>query len=134
MNKTFIAFATLTAIALSGAAYADDKASIETKATTKIEKDNDGSYTEKRKITEESKDDTGKTSRETTVKASVEEDGDSEKTVKTEIVNDPKGLLNKEKTVIKDTAENKNGTLTTKHLKKVNGETVEEHQEEHATR
>ena len=51
--------------------------------------------------------------------------------MKTTTTDDPKGLFNKTKTTTEDTVKSDaDGKMKTSHKKKVNGKTVEEHEEE----
>jgi hypothetical protein len=129
MNKVLTLLAATAGVAFATAALADEKAKIETKATTSIEQDSD-SYEEKRELSQDSRDASGRLSNETTVKIEAEADGDAERTATTKMVEDPKGLGNKTRTVTKDTVKREDGQVTTKHTKKVNGKIVEEGERE----
>lgn len=126
MNKTILLITAAAGLALAAPAFAEE-VTTESKATTKVDRDSDGSYTEKRTTTQSRKDSEGtNVSAKTTVEVEADEDGNVEKTVKTEQVRDPKGLFNKEKTVVTDKVKAKDGEVETTHKKKVNGKTVEE--------
>jgi hypothetical protein len=126
MNKTLMICAAVTGISfIVPAAFADTMKS-EIKSKTTMEKDEKGNYDAKRTTTSESVDSSGTLNKtDTTVKVDVDADGDASKTVTTENVVDPKGLLNKNKTVTKDVMKNKNGQTELRHVKKINGDTVE---------
>lgn len=130
MNNFKLLLATVASITIAAPAFAaDDKATYQSE--TKVERDSNGNY--EKKTSEELKDDHGKTTAESKVETDVDADGSAEKTVKTTTTDDPKGLFNKTKTTTEDSVKHdKDGKVKTKHKKKVNGKTVEEHEEESA--
>ncbi len=135
MNKT-LALLAAAGITFAVPAFAADSVSTEAQSKTKIEKDSDGNYTKTQKMSQESTDTAGTTtSAETNVKVDIDADGESARTVKSKVVEDPKGLFNKTKTLTTDTVKDKNGVVETDHKKTVNGKTVEEekHQEPSST-
>lgn len=127
MKTKLPALAATLALLAAAPAFAADSTY---KTETEIKKDEDGSY--KKTTSEVKKDVGGKASSETSVETEVNDDGSVDSTVKTEDVVDPKGLGNKEKVTTKDTVTNKDGKVVKKHVKKVNGETVEETEKEQA--
>lgn len=127
MNKTFALLASVAAIALAAPAFSADET---IKSETKIERDNDGSYT---KTTSQKHDtDAGATSAKTKVDVDVNKDGTVEKTTTTKEVNDPDGLMNKDTVKTKEKVKtHKDGTTSVEHKKTVNGKTVEETETKH---
>jgi|GEM_PF-6260920 len=131
MKNILIMCMTMTAVAFTAPAIANEEVSSESTSKVTVEKEADGSYKEKRAISSESTDASGTTNKtETKVTAETDSSGNVEKSVKTKIVADPKGPLNKSKTVIADSVKHKDGKTKIKHSKKVDGTTVEETIEE----
>jgi hypothetical protein len=126
MKKIFILAA--SSVAFAGSAHAAETVSATTQAKTTVERDASGNYEKKQKVTAKSTDEAGTTTKsETKVDVEIDADGSGEKTVKHESVTDPKGLMNKTKTVTTDTIKQKDdGTVSTKHKKTVDGKIVEE--------
>lgn len=132
MKKIYILPAALLTIGLTAPAFADDT-TIKAKSETTIKKDEDGSYKKKQTNSEKVTDSAGTTTTsETKVKVESDADGDAKKEVTTETTSDPKGLMNKTKTVATDSVTYKDGKVETKHKKKIDGKVVEEHVEEAA--
>ena len=115
----------VTLIAAAPALKAEDKY----KADSHVEVDSSGNV--EKKTYEEKTDAAGKRSIETKTEVDVDSNGDTEKTTKTEEVNDPKGLMNKKKTVTTDSVKEDGNKVIKKHKKRVNGTTVEENTTEH---
>lgn len=131
MKNTLIILSAAAGIALTGPAFAVGTTALESQSKTMVEQDANGSYHKKRTASAESTDANGtRNSTETKVKVDTDADGNGEKTVTTETVTDPKGLMNKTKTVTSDTVKNKDGKSKVKHKKEINGTTVEEKIEE----
>ena len=129
MKTTYILPAAIIGLALANPVFADDvKSEVQTKTT--VEKDADGNYQRKTTRSAESTDSAGTTTKsETKIEAESDSDGDVSRTVTTETSNDPKGLMNKTKTKTTDSVKYEDGKVESKHQKKVNGKTVEEHTE-----
>lgn len=129
MNKMVVLLASAASVAFVAPVFAADKETF--KSETKIEKDSKGNYNSKSSTS--TTDAAGTTSSmEKKVSVDVDSDGSREKTVKTEETTDPKGLMNKTTTKIKDTEKtDKNGNVETSHKKTVNGKTVEEDSTKH---
>lgn len=125
MNFKLALVATVATLALSSNAIAADSTY---KAETEIKKDKDGSYT--KTTSETGSDNTGASSVKTETDVEVNKDGTVDKTVETEVTKDPKGLMNKEKTKVKDSVKHKDGKAVIKHKKTVNGDTVEDTEKE----
>lgn len=131
MKKSLMLCATAVGVMFIAPVFAEEAISLETQSKTKIEKDADGNYQRKRTSSAKSVDANGTlSSSETKVNVEADAQGNEEKSVTTEEVIDPKGLMNKSKTVTKDSVKYKNGKTVAKHQKKVNGRTVEENLEE----
>lgn len=135
MKKILIIFSAMAGIALAASAFAEDltenAVSSESQSKTEIEKDASGNYYKKRTTSTESVDAEGtRSSTQTKVKVDVDASGNEEKSITTETVTDPKGLMNKTKTVTTDSVKNKDGKSEIVHEKKVNGTTVELNREE----
>lgn len=122
MNKTSAVIATVAALAFGAHAFA---AEAETTTKTSIEADSKGNVDKKSKTV--STDSAGtKTVSEKKVEVDVKSDGAVEKTAKTETSTDPKGMMNKSKTVTKDSEKTAaDGSVETSHKKTVDGKTVE---------
>lgn len=132
MKKVIITFAAVAGMAFNAAAFAEDEmVSSQSQTKTATEQDANGNYHTKRTVSAESTDAVGTTtSTQTNVKVDANTNGNDEKTVTTETTVDPKGLMNKKKTVVTDSIKHKDGKREVSHQKKVNGTTVEESTEE----
>lgn len=118
-----------TLVTVHPVSAADMKSETEAKITVK--KDEDGNYTEKQSRSSEVVDAAGtKTTSETEVKVESDADGDAKRTVTTETTTDPKGLLNKSTTSTKETTTSEDGKVEKKYKREVDGETVEEKNED----
>jgi len=122
MTIKSILLATAAVFTLSTAAYAVDKESYQ--ATTKIEKDSDGNYTENNLVTKTEANGTTNSS-EKNLTIAVDSKGNVDKSTSTEDIHKPKGFGNKHVTMTKDTEKSKDGEVTTTHEKTVNGKNVE---------
>ncbi len=111
-------------IALVANAYAADSSY---KSESKVDRHDDGSY--ESNVKAESKDSKGKHKTETNVEVDVDDDA-TEKTVKKEVVDDPKGLFNKQKTTVKEKVKNTKDKTIHERKKVVNGDTVEDSEHE----
>lgn len=128
MQKISLLLVTASVMAFSTAAFAADE---KYESKTKVEKGSDGDY--KEKTTTSNTDAAGTTtSSEHKVKVDVKSDGTTSKTVQDENTTDPKGMMNKETTKVKDTEKtHTDGTVDTTHKKTVNGKTTEDTNEKH---
>jgi hypothetical protein len=121
--KTTIALATAALIGLTAApGFATDKTTTET--STKVMQDANGNY--EKKVSEETKTPNDTMTNESKTKTEMDGKGNSDAMTTTEHTNDPSGLFNKEKTTTKDEVKAKNGKVTHKHKKRVNGKTTED--------
>ncbi len=123
MRKLPLLLVTASAMAFSTVAYAADE-KYESKVS--VDKKDNGDY---KATTKTSHTDTAgtKTTSDSKVKIDVDKDGTIDKTTKTEETTDPKGLMNKTKTKIKDEEKtHTDGTVETSHKKTVDGKTVED--------
>jgi hypothetical protein len=121
--KKHILLATVAAFALSTPAFAETQSY---DASTKVEKKDNGDYSEKTKASET--DAAGvKTTSEKKVDVDVDSKGDTKTTVKTKETSKDKGLFKKKhSTKTKDTQTTKDGAVTkSTHKKVVDGKTVE---------
>lgn len=127
MKKIYILPVAMLTFGLSTPVFADDTASVKTKSETSIKKEANGDYKKEEITSSTSTNDSGTTTHQKTkVEVEADADGDAEKKVTIETSTDPKGLMNKTKTVTTDSATVKDGKLATKHQKKINGKTVED--------
>ena len=128
MNKTALLISA-AAVAFAAPALAADKETY--KSETKVEQDSKGNY-EASSSTKQTNAAGTTTSAEKKVEVDVDSDGETETKVKTTEVTDPKGLMNKSKTVTIDTeTANADGTVDSSHKVKVNGKTVEQESTKH---
>jgi len=134
MKKAYIIPAALLIWGLAAPTLADDTVTSKVKSETTIKKDTDGEYHKKQTKSVESTDETGTTTKsQTKVEVNTEADGTGESKVTTETSTDPKGILNKTKTVTTDSVKYEDGKIEKSYKKKVDGKTVEENKEETTT-
>lgn len=135
MKKTMILVTAALALALPAYAAIDAGANVSatTKAETKMEQKSDGTYQEKRVNEKASIDAAGTETRES-LKAKAERDaeGNASKSVETKTTVDPKGLMNEKTTQTKYTEETKDGKKKFHRVKKVDGKTIVDENEESA--
>ena len=122
MNIKSILLTSTAVLAFSASSFAADKETYQ--ATTKIEKDAKGNYSEKNTITKTDLDGTTNSS-EKKLDITVDSKGNTDKSKTSERITDPKGLGNKHVVKIIDTEKTKDGQTTTTHTKTVNGKNVE---------
>lgn len=122
MNIKSILLTSTAILAFSASSFAADKETYQ--ATTKIEKDTKGNYSEKNTVVKNDFDGTTNSS-EVKLDISVDSKGNTEKSKTSERVSDPKGLGNKHIIKTVDTEKTKDGQVTTTHTKTVNGKNVE---------
>jgi len=126
MKNLFVLPAALITVGLGAPAFAEPT-SIETKSETKVKVDADGDVHKNLTRSEVVTDEQGTTSKtKTKVKATEDADGNTEQKVTAEVTTDPKGLLNKTKTVATDTVKITDGVVEKTHKVKVDGKVVEE--------
>jgi hypothetical protein len=95
------------------------------KAETTIKKDSDGDANADTKV--EATDEAGTTTKtEQKTDVDVDNNGDYTKTTETTTEKDPRGLFNSSKTTTKNTVKKKGRKIKHKHVKKVNGRTMED--------
>ncbi len=127
MKMIYFLPAAMFGVGLAAPSFAQDTVSAETKMKTTVEKDDAGNYTKKQARTTKTIDESGTTSKtETKVKVESDADGDAERTITTETSTDPKGLMNKSKTMTTDSVKYEDGKVEKKYKKTVDGKTVEE--------
>ena len=128
MRKSVYALAALSAVLLASPAFAATTTT-DQKSDTSYQQKDDGSYTAKEKT--ESTDAAGTTVEHTATKK-VDVDSNGNKTTSVDIKNstDPKGLMNKTSTEVKNKAVEKDGESKYTHKKIVNGKTVEDKTDE----
>ncbi len=135
MNKLALIPAALLTLGLCSPSFADEKATAESKTKTVVKKDDDGNYSKTQTKTSESTDESGTTTKsQTKVEVESDADGNAERKVISETSTDPKGLMNKSKTVTTDTIKYKDGQVEKKYQKKVDGKVVEENMESNTAR
>ena len=120
MKLTTLLATTAAVMTFAGVAVAADKTSV--KAETTLEQNKNGGYD--KDTTVEKSTPSGSVKDESETKLKVDDNGDSEKTTTNKHVNDPKGLMNKHTSKDTTKVKTKNGTTTTEHTKKVDGNTV----------
>lgn len=127
MRNTLLAAAALSALLVAGPTFA--ATSTDATTSTSYDAKDNGGYVAKEKT--ESTDAAGTTVKHDTTKK-VDIDSNGNKTTKVDIKSstDPKGLMNKTSTEVKNKAVEKDGEAQYTHKKIVNGKTVEENTEE----
>lgn len=121
MKKTSVMLVTAAALVMSTSVHAADKETYDSQ--TKIEKDANGSYSEKDKTV--NTDPSGKTTVEKKVDAQVSSNGTTDKTVETENTH-KSGWFDKDSVKTKDTEKTSaDGTVEVTHKKVINGTTTE---------
>lgn len=124
MTRTLITLAAIATMAIAAPAFADESGQVQNK--DKVTRGADGSYAEKGNSSSEGTDANGTySSTQTKVKSDIDANGNGKKSVETTNVSDPKGLMNKTKSVTTDTEKTSDGKTETDHEKTVNGSTVE---------
>ncbi len=123
MRKSLLALAALSALIFASPAFADTSADAKTESSYTA-KDN-GGFTAKEKT--ENTDAAGTATEHTaTKKVDIDSNGNKETTVDVKSTTDPKGLMNKTSTEVKDKTIVKDGQVKHHHKKVVNGKTVED--------
>jgi hypothetical protein len=124
MKKTaLLAAAAVMAIAVP--AFAAEDTSAKTKVETSAEQKADGSSVEKKTSETAQKDAAGTETKEsTTQKSEVDANGNVTKSTETKTTVDPEGMMNQKTTETSTKEEIKDGKHKIKHVKKVNGKTV----------
>jgi hypothetical protein len=114
-------------------AGANANVSATTKSETKVEQKSDGAVQEKR-VNESTSVDSAGTETKESLKAKAEQDaeGNASKTVETKSTVDPKGLMNEKTTQTKYDEKVEDGKKKIHRVKKVNGKTVVDENQESA--
>jgi hypothetical protein len=138
MKKSMLLAAAAMALALPAHAATLDagasaNVSATTKSETKVEQKSDGTMQEKRETESASIDAAGTETKES-LKAKAEQDaeGNASKTVETKTTVDPKGLMNEKTTQTKYEERLEDGKKKIHRVKKVNGKTVVDDNQESA--
>jgi hypothetical protein len=130
MNIKSILLTSTAIIAFSSATFASDKESYQ--ATTKIEKDYKGNYSEKSTVTKTDLDRTTNSSEKNLI-IKTDSEGNIDKSKTYERITDPKGLGNKHIVKVVDTEKTEDGQVTTTHTKTINGKNVEGNEDSYKT-
>jgi hypothetical protein len=138
MKKSMLLAAAAMALALPAHAATLDagasaNVSATTKSETKVEQKSDGTMQEKR-VNESASIDAAGTETKESLKAKAEQDaeGNASKTVETKTTVDPKGLMNEKTTQTKYEERLEDGKKKIHRVKKVNGKTVVDDNQESA--